>query len=604
MPSDSLLPLLDALLRLRSLSPDELESLIRQLPSDTPDPKIAAQQLLQRGWITAEQFASLVPAPSPFPQPSLEQAPSEQPPARETILVGFGDDDAPLDPETAGADQWSLPTEEEPTPPAPQPAADSSANSSEAISFVVPTLPEPLPPMDTEPKEDVAWDAVAESATQTKPPIREDATDQRMRQMMAWSGKGLLVWLLFVGSFFFGAWFLRPAPQLQSEQKPASRTSKATQPAVANSGERWWESKVLDADAVAAEHAKSKAASGDAGRPPPKNGPSTAPQTKGQAPPAADPDKPPPLPRPKLPAGSVWLGQEDDPQVTAIAFRDNHVVATGNQEGRLFFWDTEKGTSLESWVGHKDRVNRIVFSEAGRCMASVGGDGLVRVWNGMSHHEIYSWQADALSLAICKDGRYVAAGCADGLVRVTDLRNGQKWSFPKEPAKGNPRSTPAPLCLAFGPDNTTLASGYGGGYILVFDAASRKQTHRFVGQRSSSVYAIAFSPDGRTLASAGKDGAIKLWDMASGKEVRTIAVPGNQAVQTLDYSPRSPYLAAGSWDGAVHLWNLGLIGQIKLIKTIQLPPAGFGQQIDLSPDGRLLGCVHGGNSACVIPLPP
>src|SRR4029077_12621189 len=104
---------------------------------------------------------------------------------------------------------------------------------------------------------------------------------------------------------------------------------------------------------------------------------------------------------------------------------------------------------------------------------SASNDRTVRLWNTGTRTEIRSWAWDALSLAISLDGRYVAVGCVDGVVRVADLSAGESWSYPKEPAKVNPNSGPNPLCVAFSPDSSMLVVGTGAGVVQLLDLAKR-----------------------------------------------------------------------------------------------------------------------------------
>jgi hypothetical protein len=240
MASESLLPLLDALLRLPRLESSELHSLLQQIGGENSDPQAMAQELLRRGLISPAQVASLTP---PAPEPVIEQpAAGEQPPPaeqagpRETILVGFGDDDAPLDLDAASHDEWSLPTDDELT-------SSSTPPQSESLPAASPSTSEPTVPAPAEVKsEEFGWEALASGPAVSQPASREDPTDRRLRQVLVWSGKGLLVWSLFLGSFFFGVWFLRPASQSQLSANTRQGNSKSRD----QTGKRWWQSKELE----------------------------------------------------------------------------------------------------------------------------------------------------------------------------------------------------------------------------------------------------------------------------------------------------------------------------------------------------------------------
>jgi WD40 repeat protein len=66
--------------------------------------------------------------------------------------------------------------------------------------------------------------------------------------------------------------------------------------------------------------------------------------------------------------------------------------------------------------------------------------------------------------------------------------------------------------VAYSPDGKSLASGGGDGVVRLWDVATGKMLHEFRGHRGL-IWCIAFSPDGRTVASGGEDTTILLWDV-------------------------------------------------------------------------------------------
>lgn len=185
MPPDLLPQLIDALLRLSSLQPAEVKELIEGLP----DPQASAQEMLRRGWITQSQFSSLFPGPE------------DKPPARETLLVGCGENDVP----DADGDNWDLAIPEE------------NAEGESEIESPRPEMASTAPCDPVVAPQPFEWD-MAPATLGNKLRARESETDKRMRQLTRWAGKGLLIWLLFLGSFCLGTRFFtvtrpRPSPK-------------------------------------------------------------------------------------------------------------------------------------------------------------------------------------------------------------------------------------------------------------------------------------------------------------------------------------------------------------------------------------------------------
>ncbi len=66
--------------------------------------------------------------------------------------------------------------------------------------------------------------------------------------------------------------------------------------------------------------------------------------------------------------------------------------------------------------------------------------------------------------------------------------------------------------LAISPDGRTLATGDGENIIRLWEIPSGRELTHWQAQ-NSAVTALAFSPDGKTLASGGMDGVLRLWNL-------------------------------------------------------------------------------------------
>ena len=124
----------------------------------------------------------------------------------------------------------------------------------------------------------------------------------------------------------------------------------------------------------------------------------------------------------------------------------------------------------------------------------------------------------SLSVAFSPDGRTLASGDIDNIVRLWDVETGRSLHELIGHTDGS-RHTSGIFSVLFSPDGRTLASGGDDDTIRLWNVNTGKHLHTFTGHLAGNA---AFSLDGRTLASTDTESSIRLWDVKTGKHLRTL----------------------------------------------------------------------------------
>jgi WD40 repeat protein len=275
--------------------------------------------------------------------------------------------------------------------------------------------------------------------------------------------------------------------------------------------------------------------------------------------------------------------------------KGNKHIAVGLADGTLAMVDISGSTpkELSAQGAHTSGVACVAFSPDGGRLASVGGDGVIRVWSvgdtgTLTQLVKFEGQAPTgasgfsplSTVCFSSDNRYVAAAGADSVVRVWDVQT-------KSEVRGLRGHTDWVTSVAFSPDGRFLASvaAEKDNSVRVFELPAL-DTGSAAGGHMLAVNAVAVSPNGQFVATAGTDQTIKIWDIKTGKEVATLI--GNADTPfALAYLTNDSVVMGGSLPtrdtGRLHFWGTT---PPRLNKSV---PTGEVYTVVPSADGTKIG---------------
>jgi WD40 repeat protein len=312
------------------------------------------------------------------------------------------------------------------------------------------------------------------------------------------------------------------------------------------------------------------------------------------------------------------------PEVLALA-ADGKTVATGDGNGLIRLWNTEKGVEVSTLKdGHLMPVSALAFSPDGKSLASGDKDMRIVLWDLSDKVKPRAWRMEPRDkfetygvgcLHFSADGNTLGSTgyirhCVLDLWDVRTLKHLQRirdYGYPPQLFAFSPDSKTVATCgswhihfwdtatgqmtpggghlhcpdsLAFSADSKTVASVAGCVETILWDAINGKELRRL----EPSTYPRTLSGDGRLVADWNDEGESRIEEVSTGKRLFTLKTDHSRS-QVL--SPNGKLLVVPTEKG-VAVWDL-----TQGRKKFHLPESiqQFNHQA-LSPDGNLLAATE------------
>lgn len=239
--------------------------------------------------------------------------------------------------------------------------------------------------------------------------------------------------------------------------------------------------------------------------------------------------------------------------VTSVRLAGRTVVS-GGYDGRLIWWDRERGEVLRTVDAHTRWIRQIAVSPDGTKLASVADDMVCRIWNAATGERLHELRGHVertptgftsmlYACVFSVDGRHLATGDRVGRVIVWDVAAARQLAAVEAPllytwdGMQRIRSIGGVRGLAFSPDGTHVAVGgvgqinnvdslAGPSRVEVFNWERGQRAFEFTGQ-SGIVNRLHYHPQGDWLCAigGGGNGLVMFYDTTRRAMIHQANVP-------------------------------------------------------------------------------
>ena len=242
-------------------------------------------------------------------------------------------------------------------------------------------------------------------------------------------------------------------------------------------------------------------------------------------------------------AGSVrWIGSDGVAQNWGFA-RGSVATSDSKRPARL----RTEGSTLKA------------VSRDGRWSATAGEHGviqLVSLANAGQRTTLSPFATLPAAMVFSPDGKTLAITPSylvdETSVKVFDVETGRMIHELKDNGSWVPS-------VAFSPDGKLLATGGADQILRVWDLGNGAEVEAFRGH-TTEIHAVCWLADGVTLVSGSKDGAILFWDTRRSEPRSEFTTLPGRTRQVGFFRDKEGFLTV-SEDGGVHCWNRDLVEQ-------------------------------------------
>ena len=275
---------------------------------------------------------------------------------------------------------------------------------------------------------------------------------------------------------------------------------------------------------------------------------------------------------------------------------DGQLIATAGFDRRVLLWNPDEVEPVDiarridglsdppapyrELLGHEKPVCSLAFAPDGKTLASGGEDNVLRIWRLDSDQQVTVLRGHTSYVRGCvysPDGQWILSAGRDQQIKLWHPETyGESLVLGRNAEGGH---ADAVLAARFSRDGSQIVTASRDRTARLWDAETQKLIGRFEEGHEFLASSAVFYADGTRLATGAGDGSTRLWDVVTGTEINTLIGTGRTA--TLDVSDDGRWIATAGLLNEAQVWDIEtgtrvaeLHGHEEPVTVVRFAPGG------------------------------